>query len=52
MPKTVCKYAKDGVYVAKDEYGKYAKEAAFVRESNYDPLVTKAIGCIHGKMQQ
>ncbi len=38
MPKMVCKYTKKGVYLTKDEYGKYAKEASFVKEGDNEPF--------------
>jgi hypothetical protein len=41
MPKTVCKYAKDNVYITKGKYGKHAKEAAFVVEGDNEPLTTR-----------
>jgi hypothetical protein len=55
-PKTACKYAKDGVYFVKGEYGKNAEEDAFVKEgdiehfvkdSNDEPLAKKGnwAGC-------
>ncbi len=33
-----CQYAKDGVYIAEGEYGKYDKEDASVMESHNEPL--------------
>ncbi len=40
-PKMAGKYAKDGLYVAKGEYGEHAKEAAFIKEGDNEPLTTK-----------
>jgi hypothetical protein len=40
------------MYIAKGEYGKYAKEASFIKEGNDEPLVTKAIGHVLRARQQ
>ncbi len=51
-PKTACKYAKDGVYIAKGKYGECTKEATFIKEDNDEPLATRAIGSIRCARQQ
>jgi hypothetical protein len=33
-------YAEDSMGIAKGEYGKHAKDAAFVEEGNNNPLAT------------
>jgi hypothetical protein len=38
----VCEHAKNGAYVARGKYGKYAKEAAFVKEGDNKPFVKGA----------
>jgi hypothetical protein len=43
MPKMAREYVQDGMYVAKGKYGKYAKEAALIKEGNDEPLATRAL---------
>jgi hypothetical protein len=40
------------MYVAKGKYGKYTKEAAFLKEGDNKPLATRAIDRVHCARQQ